>query len=75
MSIGPGGGLSIGPDGGQSIGPDGGRSIAPDGGMSMTRNRTRGLNTETMHPYPAAQGGAMEVPGVEMPCVGLSCPD
>ncbi len=51
QSIGPGGGLSIGPGGGQSIGPGGGQSIGPGGGKSMLRDRSRGLNTDTMRPY------------------------
>src|SRR5690554_1357474 len=51
MSIGPGGGLSIGPGGGQSIGPGGGQSIRPGGGKSIMRDRSRGLNTDTMRPY------------------------
>lgn len=51
QSIGPGGGLSIGPGGGQSIGPGGGQSIGPGGGKSVTRDRSRGLNTDTMRPY------------------------
>ena len=51
MSIGPGGGLSIGPGGGQSIGPGGGQSIGPGGGKSIMRDRSRGLNTDTMRPY------------------------
>lgn len=50
-SIGPGGGQSIGPGGGLSIGPGGGLSIGPGGGQSITRDRTRGLNTDTMMPY------------------------
>jgi hypothetical protein len=51
QSIGPGGGLSIGPGGGQSIGPGGGQSIGPGGGDSPFRDRSRGLNTDTMRPY------------------------
>jgi len=51
QSIGPGGGLSIGPGGGQSIGPGGGQSIGPGGGKSLLRDRSRGLNTDTMRPY------------------------
>lgn len=51
QSIGPGGGLSIGPGGGQSIGPGGGQSIGPGGGQSPFRDRSRGLNTDTMRPY------------------------
>jgi hypothetical protein len=51
LSIGPGGGLSIGPGGGQSIGPGGGQSIGPGGGQSLLRDRTRGLNADTMRPY------------------------
>lgn len=52
LSIGPGGGLSIGPSGGQSIGPGGGQSIGPGGGQSITRDRSRGLDTDTMRSYP-----------------------
>lgn len=51
-AIGHGGGLSIGPGGGQSIGPGGGRSIGPGGGLSMDRDRSRGLDTRTMQPFP-----------------------
>ena len=51
LSIGPGGGLSIGPGGGQSIGPGGGQSIGPGGGKSLLRDRTRGLNPDTLRPY------------------------
>ena len=51
QSIGPGGGQSIGPGGGQSIGPGGGQSIGPGGGKSLLRDRSRGLNTDTMRPY------------------------
>lgn len=51
QSIGPGGGLSIGPEGGQSIGPRGGQSIGPGGGQALDRDRTKGLNTNTMRPY------------------------
>ena len=50
-SIGPGGGQSSGPGGGQSIGPGGGQSIGPGGGKSLTRDRSRGLDTDTMHPH------------------------
>lgn len=50
-SIGPGGCDSIGPGGGRSIGPGGGQSIGPGGGKSLLRDRTRGLNTDTMRPY------------------------
>lgn len=57
QSIGPGGGRSIGPGGGQSIGPGGGQSIGPGGGQSITRDRTRGLDPNTMRPYPCNQGG------------------
>lgn len=73
MSIGSGGGLSIDPDGGQSIDQDGGRSIAPGGGMSMTRDRTVGLDPDTMRPYRPDQGGAMGVQMPSMPCMGLNC--
>lgn len=52
QSIGPGGGLSSGPGGGQSIGPGGGQSIGPGGGQAVNRDRTRGLDTNTMRPYP-----------------------
>jgi hypothetical protein len=55
-SIGPGGGLSIGPGGGQSIGPGGGLSIGPGGGQSIGRDRTRGLNTQTMQPFNNSNG-------------------
>lgn len=58
LSIAPGGGLSIEPEGGQSIAPGGGQSIAPGGGKSFTRDRTRGLNTDTLRPYPCSQGGS-----------------
>lgn len=50
-SIGPEGGLSIGPGGGQSIGPGDGQSIAPGGGKALDRDRTRGLNPDTLRPY------------------------
>lgn len=52
QSIGPGGGLSIGPGGGQSIGPGGGQSIGPGGGQGMDRDRSLGLNPDTLRPYP-----------------------
>ena len=52
QSIGPGGGLSIGPGGGQSIGPGGGLSFAPGGGLALDRDRSRGLDTRTMQPFP-----------------------
>jgi hypothetical protein len=51
LSIGRGGGLSIGTEGGQSIGPGGGQSIGPGGGQSIDRDRTRGLNPDTLRPY------------------------
>ena len=51
QSIGPGGGLSIGPGGGQSIGPGGGQSIGPSGGQSLSRDRSHGLNPNTLRPY------------------------
>ncbi|MSQ68602.1 MAG: hypothetical protein EXR83_10475 [Gammaproteobacteria bacterium] len=51
QSIGPGGGLSIGPGGGQSIGPGGGQSIGPGGGQSLLRDRSKGLNPDTLRPY------------------------
>jgi hypothetical protein len=54
-SIGPGGGLSIGPGGGQSIGPGGGLSIGPNGGLAIDRDRSRGLDTRTMRPFPPAE--------------------
>ena len=54
QSIGPGGGLSIGPGGGQSIGPGGGLSIGPGGGLAIDRDRSRGLDTQTMRPFPPA---------------------
>lgn len=50
-SIGPGGCDSIGPGGGQSIGPGGGQSIGPGGGQSLDRDRSKGLNPDTMEPY------------------------
>jgi hypothetical protein len=53
-SIGPGGGQSIGPGGGQSIGPGGGLSIGPGGGLAIDRDRSRGLDTRTMRPFPPA---------------------
>lgn len=56
MSIGPGGGLSIGPGGGQSIGPGGGQSIGPGGGQAIDRDRSRGLNPDTMRPYDTGIG-------------------
>jgi hypothetical protein len=52
QSIAPGGGLSIAPLGGQSIGPYGGQSIAPGGGDAFDRDRSLGLDTDTMRPYP-----------------------
>jgi hypothetical protein len=55
QSIGPGGGLSIGPGGGQSIGPGGGLSIGPGGGLAIDRDRSRGLDTRTMRPFPPAE--------------------
>ena len=51
-SIGPGGCDSIGPGGGQSIGPGGGQSIGPGGGQSLDRDRSRGLDPNTLRPYP-----------------------
>ena len=51
-SIAPGGGLSVGPGGGQSIGPNGGRSTAPGGGLALDRDKSRGLDTRTMQPFP-----------------------
>lgn len=57
LSIGPGGGLSIGPAGGQSIGPGGGQSIGPNGGQAIDRDRTKGLDPNTMRPYPCNRGG------------------
>jgi hypothetical protein len=59
LSIGPGGGLSIGPGGGQSIGPGGGQSIGPGGGKSIMRDRSRGLDPDTLRPYPNRYGGAI----------------
>jgi len=59
LSIGPGGGLSIGSGGGQSIGPGGGQSIAPGGGKALDRDRSRGLNPDTLRPYPDAGPGAI----------------
>ena len=56
-SIGPSGCDSIGPGGGQSIGPGGGQSIGPRGGQSLTRDKTKGLDTNTMRPYPCRRGG------------------
>ncbi len=72
MSIGPGGGLSIGPGGGQSIGPGGGQSIGPGGGKSIMRDRSRGLNTDTMRPYnnpykPDAKSVPLLVPSAGAP--------
>ena len=55
QSIGPGGGLSIGPGGGQSIGPGGGLSIGPGGGLAINRDRSRGLDPQTMQPYPPSE--------------------
>ena len=55
QSIGPGGGLSIGPGGGQSIGPGGGQSIGPGGGLAINRDRSRGLDPQTMQPYPPSE--------------------
>jgi len=52
QSIAPGGGLSIGPGGGQSIGPNGGLSIAPGGGLAQDRDKSLGLDTRTMKPFP-----------------------
>jgi hypothetical protein len=34
-----------------SIGPGGGLSIGPGGGQSLGRDRTRGLNTQTMQSF------------------------
>ena len=50
-SIAPGGGMSIAPGGGLSIAPGGGQSIAPGGGQAFDRDKTKGLNTNTMRPY------------------------
>ena len=55
QSMGPGGGLSMGPGGGQSIGPGGGLSIGPGGGLAIDRDRSRGLDTRTMRPFPPAE--------------------
>jgi hypothetical protein len=57
QSMGPGGGQSMGPGGGQSMGPGGGQSMGPGGGQSFDRDRTRGLDPNTMRPYPCSQGG------------------
>ena len=54
-SMGPGGGLSMGPGGGQSIGPGGGLSMGPGGGLAIDRDRSRGLDTRTMRPFPPAE--------------------
>lgn len=62
MSIGPGGGLSIGPGGGQSIGPGGGQSIGPGGGQDLNRDPSRGLDPNTLRPYPDAFSAAPAVP-------------
>lgn len=51
QSIGPNGGQSTGPNGGQSIGPGGGQSIGPNGGQSLDRDRSLGLNPDTLRPY------------------------
>jgi hypothetical protein len=51
QSIGPDGGLSTSPGGGQSIGPGGGLSTSPGGSQSLGRDRTRGLNTQTMQSF------------------------
>ena len=56
QSFGPGGGLSFGPGGGQSFGPGGGQSFGPGGGKSFMRDRSRGLNTDTMRPYQKQYG-------------------
>ncbi len=55
QSIGPGGGLSIGPGGGQSIGPGGGLSIGPGGRLAIVRDRSRGLDSRTMRPFPPTE--------------------
>jgi hypothetical protein len=47
---------SIGPGGCNSIGPGGGLSIGPGGGQSIGRDRTRGLNTQTMQPFNNSNG-------------------
>ncbi len=57
QSMGPGGGLSMAPGGGQSMGPGGGQSMGPGGGQSFDRDRTRGLDPNTMRPYSCSQGG------------------
>jgi hypothetical protein len=57
MSMGPGGGMSMGPGGGQSMGPGGGQSMGPGGGQALDRDRTKGLDTNTLRPYPCSQGG------------------
>lgn len=51
LSIAPRGGMSIGLEGGQSTAPLGGQSIAPGGGQALDRDRSRGLNVDTMRPY------------------------
>jgi hypothetical protein len=55
QSMGPGGGLSMGPGGGQSMGPGGGLSMGPGGGLAIDRDRSRGLDTRTMRPFPPAE--------------------
>lgn len=50
-SYGPGGCESYGPSGGKSYGPGGGKSYGPGGGLSPNRDRSRGLNTDTMRPF------------------------
>jgi hypothetical protein len=52
LSIAPGGGLSIGPGGGQSIVPGGGQSIGPGGGQALDRDKSIGLDPDTLRPYP-----------------------
>ena len=45
---------SIGPGGCDSIGPGGGLSIGPGGGLAIDRDRSRGLDTRIMRPFPPA---------------------
>lgn len=47
----PGGGRSYMPGGGQSAMPGGGRSYMPGGGLAPDRDRTLGLNPDTLRPY------------------------
>lgn len=73
LSAGPGGGLSMAPGGGQYMGPGGGQYAGPGGGKSLTRDRSRGLDPDTMRPYPEALPNF--APSSTAPTLSPSTPD